>query len=207
MSRCAIVAAGEIRDYAAVKALLQPDTAIICADGGYRHCAAMNLTPHLLVGDFDSLGELPAGIETLRLRPDKNYTDSAVALDCALERGCTDLVLTGMLGGRLDHSLANLALAGQAAKKGMTVLLTDGIVEVHALCGPGELHLPNRPGCYFSLLALERCAGVTIHHGKYPLDNYDLNVTDPRAISNEFAGRDVRITQRSGLLLVTSEPK
>lgn len=205
---CAIIGAGEINDYRAVAALLRPGCFVVCADGGLAHCGRLGLAPHLLVGDFDSVGgELPAGVEKIALSPDKNYTDSHHAAQEAMARGHRNLLLTGMLGGRLDHTLANLALLARCSKAGGAVLLTDGITQARALVGAGELTMPCRAGSYFSLLALERCAGVTILGGKYPLDDYDLACDDPRAISNEFAGTDVSIRQRAGVLIVLSQPK
>ena len=67
---CVVMGAGEIRDYEAVSALLEPDAFVICADGGLKHCPKMNLRPHLLVGDLDSLETaLPAGLELVALGP------------------------------------------------------------------------------------------------------------------------------------------
>jgi len=205
---CVVIGAGEIRDYEAVSALLEPDAFVVCADGGLEHCLHMGLTPHLLVGDWDSLtGAVPAGVERVPLSPDKNYTDSYHAVQEAMEQGYRRLLLTGMLGGRLDHTLANLGLLAYAVEKGCGALLTDGVCHAYALMGKGELHLPQRSGCYFSLLALAPCRGVTILGGKYPLNDYPLSPWDPRAVSNEFCGSDVIVLQQEGALIVLSQPK
>lgn len=206
---CAVVGAGEIADYPAVASLLADDAFVVCADGGLAHCQGLGVTPRLLVGDFDSLGggEIPAGLERIALSPDKNYTDSWHAAQESLDRGHRRLLLTGMLGGRLDHTLANLQLLAGCAAQGADALLTDGVVQALAHVGPGELLVPRRADCYFSLLALEQCRGVTIYGGKYPLDDYDLGCADPRAVSNEFAGGDVRVVKASGTLIVLSQPK
>lgn len=205
---CLVVGAGEIQDYKAVSALLRPDAFVICADGGLGHCRPMDLRPHLLVGDLDSLETAPpAGVEQVTLSPDKDYTDSYHAAQEAMARGHRRLLLTGMLGGRLDHTLANIGLLAHLAEQGADALLTDGICELRALAGSGELLLPRRPDCYFSLLALEPCRGVTILGGKYPLQGYPLSPSDPRAISNEFRDGDVTILQQSGTLVVLTQPR
>ncbi len=205
---CVVMGAGEIRDYEAVSALLEPDAFVICADGGLKHCPKMNLRPHLLVGDLDSLETSPpAGLELVALSPDKNYTDSYHGAEEARQRGYRRLLLTGMLGGRLDHTLANLGLLAHLVKQGSDALLTDGVCHAHALMGKGELLLPRRPGCYFSLLALAPCRGITILGGKYPLNDYPLSPWDPRAVSNEFCGGDVTIFQEEGALVVLTQPK
>lgn len=205
---CVVVGAGEIQDYEAVSALLEPDAFVICADGGLQHCRGLGLRPHLLVGDLDSLTTAPpAGVELVPLSPDKNYTDSYHGVLEAMERGYHRLLLTGMLGGRLDHTLANLGLLTYVVEQGADALLTDGVCHAHALVGRGERLLAQRPGCYFSLLALAPCQGVTILGGKYPLNDYPLSPWDPRAVSNEFCGTDVTILQQEGVLVILSQPK
>jgi len=205
---CVVLGAGEILDYSRVASFIASGAFVICADGGANHCAKLGLSPNLLVGDFDSLpGQMPPGTERIPLCTKKNYTDSFHAAEQAQSRGHTRLLLSGMLGGRLDHTLGNLSLLAGLTKAGASALLTDGRTDVYALAGEGELALPNREGCYFSVLAFESCCDVSIAGGKFPLENYPLSPDDPRALSNEFAGKDVRITQKSGLLIATSCPK
>ena len=202
---CVIIGAGEISDYGKAAGCLPPGAFVICADGGLTHCEKLGLRPDLIVGDFDSFdGPLPKDAEIIRLSPCKNYTDSFHAAEEALARGYREIILTGMLGGRLDHTMANLALLAHLAQAGASALLTDSLCEARALAGPGELILPPREGGYFSLISMGNCRGVTITGGKYPLADYDLAATDPRAISNEFTGKEVSITQREGTLVVIS---
>ena len=203
----AVLGAGEILNYGRAASFLAPDAFIICADGGLAHCEKLGLRPDLLIGDFDSLRTpAPPGIPRITLDMEKNYTDSYHAAQEAAARGYTRLLLCGMLGGRLDHTLANLQLLLNLSGQGIEALLTDGVTDAYALSGAGELLLPNRDGCYFSVLALERCEGVTITGGKYHLEGYPLRADDPRAVSNEFAGRDVLVSQRAGKLVVISQP-
>lgn len=205
---CVVVGAGEIQDYAAVAKWLEPDSFVICADGGMKHMEPLGLAPHLWMGDEDSLAQaLPEAVPRLPLSPDKNYTDSYHSVEEAISRGYRRFLLTGMLGGRLDHTIANLQLLAHAVSLGGDALLTDGLVEARALIGEGELMMLPRENCYFSLLSLDFCRKVTIFGGRYPLDDYDLASDDPRAVSNEFCGKTVRIVQQSGRLIVLSLPK
>ncbi|MCL2857145.1 MAG: thiamine diphosphokinase [Oscillospiraceae bacterium] len=205
---CAVLGAGEITDYARVAAFLAPGAFVICADGGFAHCEKLGVRPNLLIGDFDSLGEPPPpGVELITLTTEKDYTDSCHAAEVAVEWGYARILLCGMLGGRLDHTLANLQLLISLAGQGIDALLTDGVTDSYALSGGGWLAVPNREGCYFSVLAFGSCEGVSITGGKYPLEGYPLRADDPRAVSNEFAGRDVVVSQDSGALVVVSQPK
>ena len=205
---CAILGAGEIADYGRVAGLTAPGAFVVCADGGFSHCQALGLRPGLLVGDFDSLEAAPPeDIPRVTLTPEKDYTDSYLAARQAVGRGYARLLLSGMLGGRLDHTLANIQLLAGLAREGADVMLTDGVTDGFALAGGGRLLLPHREDCYFSLFALEACRGLAIVGGRYPLKGFLLQPDDPRAVSNEFVGGDAVITQESGLLVVICCPK
>lgn len=209
---CVILGAGEILDYGRTASLVPAGSFVICADRGYLHCARLGLEPDLLVGDFDSLQKPPEGIARISLDPRKDYTDTDHAVAEALARGCNRLLLCGMLGGRLDHTLANLSTLGACARRGANALLTDGVTDVHPLAAQpptgGELMIAPRAGCYFSLLSLvDACSGVTIDGGAYPLENYPLSSLEARAVSNEFCGVPVRVSMQRGVLLVVVTPK
>lgn len=210
-SLCVVLGAGEIVDYAAVAARIPRDSFVICADGGLAHCAPLGLRPHLLVGDLDSAGNPPADVPVLPLSPHKNYTDTTHAVEEAIGRGYRTLLLCGMLGGRLDHTLANLQTLGQCAVRGISASITDGRTDIYPLCpqlNGGVLKLAPRQGHYFSLLSLvDACSGVTILGGMYPLDDYPLSSLEARAVSNEFLRDTVTVTLDSGVLVVVVTPK
>ena len=73
----------------------QPGDCILAADGGYRHCQAAGLKPDLLLGDFDSLETLPPGLETRTFPPEKDDTDTMLAVKTALDRGCEEIYIYG----------------------------------------------------------------------------------------------------------------
>lgn len=210
---CVIVGAGDIAHYDACAARIPAPAFVVCADGGLRHCARLGVSPDLLVGDFDSADPamIPAGVPRVPLRPDKNYTDSYHAVEEAAARGHRRLLLCGMLGGRPDHSLANLQLLAGCAARGMDAAMTDGVTDIYALAAArgqeAELTLQPRRRHYFSLLSMvDACEGVTILGGVYPLEDYPLSSLEARAVSNEFAGRPVRVLLRGGVLLVMVTP-
>ena len=95
----------------------QPGDFVIACDRGYAYCERLGLTPDLFIGDFDSYsGAVAPGVAVERLIPEKDDTDTGHAITYALAHGFRTLVLTCALGGRLDHTLANLqnaALRGQ----------------------------------------------------------------------------------------------
>lgn len=205
--RFVVLCGGKILDYGAVAARIPEDAFVICADSGYDHCERLGRKPDLLVGDFDSVrSALPEGVPRLPLSAEKDYTDAFHAVEEALRRGCRHLLMAGALGGRLDHTLANLQILTRLSRTGVESCLTDGLTDVCAVTD-GALLLPPREGYYFSLLALtQRCEGVTITGARYPLEEYTLTFDCPRAVSNEFLDGPASVAVRGGTLAVLLVP-
>ncbi|MDF3003432.1 MAG: thiamine diphosphokinase, partial [Bacillota bacterium] len=88
MNRCVIITAFQSAPLLHSFDFHQSDF-IICADGGYMHAAQVGLRPHVLIGDFDSLGkealELQKDFEgsggrIIRLPAEKDDTDTLYCL-------------------------------------------------------------------------------------------------------------------------------
>lgn len=182
----------------------RPGDLILAADGGYRHCLSAGIRPHLLLGDFDSL-ELspPQDIPQQVFPPEKDDTDTMLAIKLGLERGFRFFHLYGGTGGRLDHTLANLQALAYLAKAGAQGQLHDEGFLFTAIQGPDSLHLPAQASGLFSVFCLGADAeGVWIRGGKYQAEDVRLSATFPLGVSNQFQGEDVEISVKAGCLLV-----
>lgn len=113
--------------------------AVIAVDGGFASLAAVGCAPDLAIGDFDSLGYVPEGVEVLAFPPEKDASDMELALGEAVARGADAVEVYGALGGRLDHTLANLQLLASFAERGLTVTAVGERERIAFLVGPGEL--------------------------------------------------------------------
>ena len=87
---------------------LPKDAMILCADSGLRHARALGISPDWVLGDFDSSSEQPEGESVLRYPPEKDDTDTMLAVKQALSLGAEEIQIYGGLGGRFDHSIANV---------------------------------------------------------------------------------------------------
>ncbi|MBO7408095.1 MAG: thiamine diphosphokinase [Clostridia bacterium] len=189
--------------------LIRPDDFVAVCDGGLSYAEALGLRFELLVGDFDSYtGALPSGgFELIRLPREKDDTDIGFAVQTLLARGSREFLLLGAAGGRLDHTLGNIAVAGAIAEAG-------GLCTI---CGskPGEmiyvfkgrtLELTPLPGAYVSLFPLgAKTATVTLEGFKYPLRHGRLSAQSTLGVSNEFAAgaaSPARITAERGTVIV-----
>ena len=183
---------------------------IIAADSGYNNAKAMGITPHLLVGDFDSLGKsnIPSGIKTVELPEEKDVTDTHVAVDAAIENGASQIVIIGGLDGRLDHTLSNLAILRDLFDKNIYTVITDGVNRVRYIKSTSTLIARSRFK-YFSLVADdEKIKGVDIEGGKYPLKNGVIFRNRQFAVSNEITGNCALISvKKGGLFIVESDPQ
>ena len=186
---------------------------IICADGGIYLLQKLNIKPDMFLGDFDSCnfdeieksGFLDECKDIKKFKIEKNATDTHIAVDFAVEKGFRDITLIGALGGRIDHSLANIMLLKYMLEKGVKGPVLN---EKNKVFLPDKsIKIPPEHGRRLSLVPLtENVCGVTLKGLKYPLCDFTLTMGDSIGISNEFTDTDAEIIFEKGLLLViTSE--
>ncbi len=176
---------------------------ILAADAGCAACEAAGIAPDLIVGDFDSLGSVPAGENVIRLQVEKDDTDTAHAAELAFARGYRRFVIFGALGGkRMDHSFANFALAASLAERGARCWLVGEGTVVTAVCD-GALHFPAGLSGDVSVFPFGGEAfGVTEEGLKYALWDARLAGNCALGVSNSFTEKAGRIEVRQGTLLI-----
>ena len=180
---------------------------IIAADSGYRHLEKLGVTPDILIGDFDTIDMMPDIEDTIRFPIEKDYTDSALAIDEAINRGYTDITLFGAVGGkRLEHTLANLQLLIKYTKKGINIRLSDGINNIIALCNSSISFSENHQGFISIFSHGDKAIGVTVSGLKYTLNNAVLSNDEPLGISNEFIGKKSTVSVKDGTLIIMYKP-
>ena len=190
----------------------KPDDYIICADGGYSHARKAGLAPHMVIGDFDSIDyetikedlvrSGSAECRVLRVAAEKDDTDTLICLKHGMDQGFEEFFILGGLGGRLDHTIANLQTMCYAVEHRKAIWFLDGKNRA-TLREPGSLTVEARKDFKISLFAFgESCEGVSISGVKYPLRNHLLRNNFPLGVSNEFLERNAEISHTSGKLLI-----
>lgn len=176
---------------------------VIACDAGYIHAQRADIVPDVIIGDFDSyLGELPGGVEIIRTKPEKDDTDTMMALKLAIRRGYRRIMLVGALGGRVDHMLANISLIAFAATKGADLQIVDGHHQIFAV-RDGKRRVPRSSWRNLSVFAFDtECTGVTLRGVKYSLEGAVLTNTFALGVSNEFTEDIAEISVESGILIV-----
>lgn len=195
---CCIFAAGQITE---AEAKIPENAFVIAADAGLLFLRKRSVSPDLIVGDFDSLGEKPTGENVVYHRPEKDDTDTMLAVREGLSRGCDRFVIYGGLGGRLDHTLANLQTLGFLCEHGARGYLVGAGTVVTAFKNGGVSFRDTLRGT-ISVFALGPDAKGVFERGlKYPLDDYTMTANFPIGVSNEFTGAPSEISVRKGTLL------
>ncbi|WEV54091.1 thiamine diphosphokinase [Leuconostocaceae bacterium ESL0723] len=188
----------------------QPGT-WIGVDRGAWYLYQEGLAMNAVIGDFDSLSE--AEYATLRAHlqdteieqfpPEKDFTDTALALRQAQKLGADVIYLYGATGGRIDHLLSNLWLPAEAEFSDIIdrLVLVDCQNQVTYLT-PGDRQVRQVPGMkYLGFMPLGLVDNLVIHDAKYTLTSAK---NKPKMwSSNEFVTELVHVSFDTGILMVT----
>lgn len=205
---CIIVAAGDLTVGHVER---REEDIVIAVDGGLSYCSLLELEPDIIIGDFDSVNDREReaiGIlekqvpdRVIRLRPEKDDTDTLAALKVGLEWGFRKFRIYGGCGGRLEHTLANIQSLLFLKKNDAAGYLCDGSSMIFVMKNEEVRFQPSMEG-YLSLFALgSEAKGVTIRGMKYTLENAVLRNDFPVGISNEFIGEQGSISVSDGELV------
>jgi len=202
MGRCVIVGGADINNYAFVRNNLREDDFIVFCDSGLKHMEALNTKPGLIVGDFDSHDNPRLDVETIVLPCEKDDTDTFYAIKEAVKRGYEDFLLVGVIGARLDHSLANLSILLYLDSLGRSGRIIDDYSEMEIVSK--EPVSIGDDYSYFSLMNITgRAKGITVRGAKYPLENAEISCEYQYGVSNEvLKGEYATVAVEDGKLLL-----
>ena len=204
MTTYALIGASDFNAaYFAERAARGAFDAVIAVDGGFASLEAAGCVPDLALGDFDSLGFVPEGVPVKLFPAEKDASDMELALEEALTCGAGTVEVYGALGGRLDHTLANLSLLASFAERGLDVMAVGERERIALLVGPGELLVEAADEGIVSVFSLTDASTGVVEEGlKYELDGATLTNRTSWGLSNELVGTAARISVESGTLAV-----
>ncbi|MCL2634656.1 MAG: thiamine diphosphokinase [Oscillospiraceae bacterium] len=200
MKPCVIVGAGEFTGLSGIR---HTDYYyIIAADGGYDNLKQFGIKPDLIIGDLDSINNIPADIETIRFPIEKSASDMELAVEEAIRRGYGYFYIYGALGKRLDHTLANIAVLVNISKRGYLAYLIGGGCEITAVTNSRLTFGKEKTGVVSVFPAGDEARGVTLTGLKYPLCDAVIKCGTTVGLSNEFLGVESFIKVKNGTLVV-----
>lgn len=202
-----IVCSGNIKDYTYYEKYLRESDFIICVDGGAEHLRKFARMPDLLLGDFDSIKKSDFeyykqnGVTVKEFPKEKDMTDTELAIDIAIEKGCSLITIIGGLGGRFDHSLANVFLLKKMLDRGVHGKILNEQNQIEII--DRSIVLEARKQWKVTLIPLtQKVIGVSTDGLYYALDDETILFGTSLGVSNEFSKDTAKISIQEGLLLV-----
>ena len=200
---CYIFGAGE---FSPCEITLSDEDLVIAADGGYDHLIHIGLRADIVLGDFDSVTSNEVWEDTICERytypPEKDDTDMILALRLGLSKGYKTFAIYGGLGGRLDHTIANIQALSFLASEGANAILYHKDYELTVIQN-SSYTIPKDITGYVSVFSLsDKSENVTIRGLKYEITGTTLTNTFPLGVSNEAIGKKGIISVEKGTLLI-----
>jgi len=182
---------------------------VLAVDQGLEVVHSVGLRPSLIIGDFDSLSDLDLlgeyhGVPIRSYNPEKNETDSELALSWAIDHGAEEIIICNDMGGMFDHALGLIPLLHLAEAQGIPCRIETGTQQI-SLLGEEQV-LDQRPGTIVSLIPLTDEAAFSSSRGlKYTLKDLVITRRQTRGISNLILTSPAQIVKSRGevLLIVT----
>ncbi len=200
----------------------KPDC-IITADKGLKFADAHGIMPDYIVGDFDSL--IPAEVTSSQthnaallqkyrdmgtvpidtFQPEKDMTDTDIALEKAIAVGATEVWFFGATGTRLDHTLSNIYDLYKLYQRGITGVIVDAHNKI-TMPVSHEIRIAREKqyGGFVSLFPFRGdVKNLTLRGMKYPLTGHQLTLGDGGlTVSNEIVEDEGVVTWEDGILIL-----
>lgn len=174
---------------------------VVCADSGYDNALKAGFSPDIVIGDFDSVhAEIPDNIPVLKLPVRKDATDTQVCVDYLTEHGYTQAYMICAVGGRIDHTMANIALLAYGIRRNIEITIVGEDFYMFPIVG--KKILKGNPGEMFSVFPYGgNCTGVTEKGFEYKLNGDTLFFDTPLGISNVFEENTASVEIENGILI------
>lgn len=207
--RILIVTNGDLEENF-IKKIISNYDFIISVDGAYNTLYKLGIIPNIMIGDFDSINKdifLKSdeyNIEKINLRSDKDFSDTASALDLAIERGYNNIDIIGGIGTRWDHSLANINLLyyGFEKKANVRLLSDDNKMSIYS---EGEYDIAKDSSIYWSFFPVFDDVTISLINMKYELNKRFVRKGDTLGLSNELIDNSKFIVHSGNIIVVESK--
>lgn len=188
---------------------------LICVDAALTLVERLKIKIDYLVGDFDSVDKQvleqflerkekeKLSVEVRKFQPEKDNTDTDIAISLALSEGAEEIVLLGATGTRIDHLLGNLQLLLKPLSQGVSAFIYDEYNKIYLIEKEQEFYKDKLYGPYISFIPFEGTVkNVTQTGFKYETQAVDFVMGESLGISNELMAPKGRISFEQGKFLV-----
>ena len=205
-----IILNGEIKNYDYINTILSNIRYdyIICSDGGANHAYNMNIVPDYIIGDLDSINKnvidyyKNKNVNFKKFPIKKDETDTELCIQLSQKLKAKEIDLIGALGGRIDHTIANINLLYYIRKRGIKPKIISEKEEIYIAIDE-EVTIDGEIGNTISILPIKNDAkGVTLKKLEYSLENDDIEFSKPLGISNVMTDINCNIKVNEGSIII-----
>ena len=202
-TRCVIIGGGDFSIDILKENINVDSDYIICADSGYDYAVKADITPDLLIGDFDSIKAIPDNVKMITLPVEKDVTDAVAAFNEGVKQGFTSFVLFGGTGGRFEHTFSNISLMANSSKQNIEFVIVDEKHIFRAITN-STVKIRRKENQQISVFAYgDKAIGVTEKGFHYSLQNYTLDPFDGAlGTSNDIIDDFGEISVEDGTLII-----
>ncbi len=179
---------------------------LVAVDGGLQHVMASGLTPHIIIGDLDSIDATDLenyennGVDVVKFPVHKDETDLELAVDYVLSLGFKEILILGATGGRTDHFFGNILFFSNPKYLSYRIRILTKKSEIF-YCTRQQI-IEGAAGDLISLIPIsEVVSGIKTTGLMYPLQDETLFRWKTRGISNQMQDQKALIEYESGVLL------
>ncbi len=201
--RAILFAGGNLPSRGKIEEYVNDKDFIICADSGYDHAKKVGVNPDIIIGDMDSVKSTDIDINKIVYPKRKDYTDSELIMEYALEKGYDELIMFGFIGTRMDHTITNISLLLKYSE--LDAVIVDENNEIRA-AGKTNI-IKGKRGDIISIIPIGGdLVGISTKNLEYPLENETLYFGEGRGVSNVMEKEICEIEIKSGRgLLIKSK--
>jgi thiamine pyrophosphokinase len=203
-----LVLDGELPPLSMIADLAKSAERVVCTDGVARHLEFLEEPVSAIVGDMDSLDDIDhfaqQGVEIIH-KPSQYANDFEKALDHLIERGAHHVLIIGLGGKRLDHTLTNVSVMKRFTPQFSSLVAIDQYGLSYILIGPAQDHkIEARENTLVSLTPITNAAGVTTRGLYYPLSEASMVMGEQEGLSNICTSADgASVSLASGAIMIT----
>lgn len=181
---------------------------IIAADKGLEVLNKINVMPNYIIGDFDSVNKTTLNqyenknIEITYLKPEKDFTDTHMAIKLAIEKRAKHITIIGATGTRMDHTLANIHALNETLQNNVPTEIINENNKIMLINKKAKL-IKNTNYKYVSIIPLTtKITGVTLKGFKYNIENATINLGESIGVSNEQIEQEALIEIKEGIAIL-----
>ncbi|MDY0234427.1 MAG: thiamine diphosphokinase [Gudongella sp.] len=202
-----IVAGGSALNSKELKKQCNYSDIVVAADRGIESLLKADCRVDYLIGDFDSIKQEvlleveKTKIEIIKHPIAKDKTDTELAVDLLLDLGCKSIILVGVTGTRLDHTMANISILRNLYFKGIISKIIDdnNIIEYLGK----KVNIYKAKSRYISILPISLEGVVVSLEGFFfPITKKNISYGSSLGVSNYLVKDKGEIVKHSGEALV-----